>query len=69
MREIHFYKTASGNCPVEEFLKLLSAKQAKKVTWVLSLVEELPSIPVKYFKKRNYSGAPHLYPFVSSRIA
>ena len=51
MREIHFYKTASGNCPVEEFLKLLSAKQAKKVTWVLSLVEELPSIPVKYFKK------------------
>jgi hypothetical protein len=49
MREILFYKTASGNCPVEEFLKLLSAKQAKKVTWVLSLVEELPSIPVKYF--------------------
>ena len=51
MREIHFYKTASGNCQVEEFLESLSAKQAKKVTWVLSLIEELPSIPGKYFKK------------------
>lgn len=51
MREILFYKTESGKCPVEEFLESLTAKQAQKVTWVLSLVEELPSIPSKYFKK------------------
>ena len=51
MREIHFYTTASGNCPVEDFLESLSAKQAKKVTWVLSLIEDLSSIPSKYFKK------------------
>jgi phage-related protein len=51
MREILFYKTGSGKCPVEEFLESLPAKQARKVTWVLSLVEELPSIPSKYFKK------------------
>jgi len=51
MRKILFYKTASGNCPVENFLESLSAKQAKKITWILSLIEELSSIPVKYFKK------------------
>ncbi len=51
MREIFFYKTESGKCPVEDFLESLSAKQVQKVTWVLSLVEELPSIPAKYFKK------------------
>jgi phage-related protein len=51
MREIKFYKTASGKCPVEEFLETLSAKQAQKVTWVLRVIEELPSIPTKYLKK------------------
>lgn len=51
MREIQFYKTESGKCPVEEFLESLTAKQTQKVTWVLSLIEELPSIPSKYFKK------------------
>jgi phage-related protein len=51
MREIKFYKTASGKCPVEEFLETLSAKQAQKVTWVLRVIEDLPSIPVKYLKK------------------
>ena len=67
MREIFFYKTESGKCPVEDFLESLSSKQAQKVTWVLSLIEELPKIPNKYFKKLvgtddlwevrvNYSG-------------
>lgn len=67
MREILFYKTESGKCPVEDFLESLSSKQAQKVTWVLSLIEELPTIPSKYFKKLvstddlwevrvNYSG-------------
>ena len=51
MREIIFYRTASGKCPVEEFLDSLSAKEAQKVTWVLRLIEELPRIPKQYFKK------------------
>ncbi|WDN91024.1 hypothetical protein BuS5_03996 (plasmid) [Desulfosarcina sp. BuS5] len=51
MREILFYKTVSGKCPVEEFLESLTSKQAQKVTWILGLIEELPSIPSKYFKK------------------
>jgi len=50
-RHVVFYKTASGNCPVVEFLDLLSGKDAQKITWVLSLVEELNIIPKKYFKK------------------
>jgi len=51
VREIVFYRTESGNCPVEEFLDTLSSKQAQKVTWVMQLVEELEIVPVKYFKK------------------
>ncbi len=51
MREIIFYRTDSGKCPVEEFLDSLNAKEAQKVTWVLRLVEELPRIPSQYFKK------------------
>jgi len=51
MREIVFYETETGHCPVEEFLDSLSAKQAIKVTWVLRLIEELPVVPVNYFKK------------------
>ena len=51
MREILFYKTVSGKCPVEEFLESLTSKQAQKVTWVLGIIEELPSIPSKFLKK------------------
>jgi len=51
VKEIVFYRTASGNCPVEEFLDSLSSKQAQKVTWVMQLIEELEVVPVKYFKK------------------
>ena len=51
MREIIFYRTDSGKCPVEEFLDSLNAKEAQKVTWVLRLVEELPRVPSQYFKK------------------
>ncbi|WP_017294918.1 type II toxin-antitoxin system RelE/ParE family toxin [Geminocystis herdmanii] len=51
MRQIIFYRTSSGNCPIEDFLDSLSAKQAQKVIWVLKLVTELESIPIKYFKK------------------
>lgn len=51
MREVIFYMTASGKCPVEEFLDSLTGKQADKVTWTLSLVEELQIVPKQYFKK------------------
>ncbi|MBI5215275.1 MAG: type II toxin-antitoxin system RelE/ParE family toxin [Ignavibacteriae bacterium] len=51
MREIVFYKTRSGNSPVREFLDELPGKIAQKVTWVLSLIEELDSVPKQYLKK------------------
>ena len=51
MRSIIFYRTESGKCPVEEFLDSLAGKQAKKVTWVLRLIQELDVIPKQYFKK------------------
>ena len=50
-REVIFYETASGYCPVEEFLDSLAPKQAQKATWVLRLIEELPRIPSNYMKK------------------
>ena len=51
MREVHFYRTKAGHCPVEEFLDGLSGKQAQKVVWVLRLIEELETIPSQYLKK------------------
>jgi hypothetical protein len=51
MREIIFYRTSSGICPVEDFLNSLSGKQTQKVIWVLKLVRELELIPTKYLKK------------------
>jgi phage-related protein len=51
MREIQFYRTAGGDCPVEEFLDELGPKPAQKVAWVLKLVKELPLVPKQYFKK------------------
>jgi len=51
MRKILFYRTASGQNPIEDFLDSLSSKQAQKVTWVLKLVEVLERVPSIYFKK------------------
>ncbi|MFO8028586.1 MAG: type II toxin-antitoxin system RelE/ParE family toxin [Cyclonatronaceae bacterium] len=51
MRQIQFYKTHSGKSPVEEFLDALNAKQAKKVLWVLNLIESTNRVPREYFKK------------------
>lgn len=51
MREIIFYRTSSGKCPVEEFLDTLNDKQVEKVLWVLRLIKELEIIPKEYFKK------------------
>ncbi len=51
MKEIIFYRFESGKCPVEEFLDGLNAKQAQKVVWVLSIIEEFTKVPAKYLKK------------------
>jgi phage-related protein len=51
VREIIFYETAEGNNPIKRFLDKLDAKQVKKVTWTLQLVEEQEIVPSKYFKK------------------
>jgi phage-related protein len=51
VREVHFYRTESGDCPVEEFLDALTGKQAQKIVWVLRLVEQLDPVPSQYLKK------------------
>ncbi len=51
MKKIIFYKTDSGNSPVQEFIDSLSDKQAKKVAWVLRLVRDIRNLPTTYFKK------------------
>ena len=50
-RNIIFYRTETGKCPVEEFLESLKPKEAQKVSWVLRLIQELDKIPSQYFKK------------------
>lgn len=50
-REVQFYRTIAGRCQVEAFLDSLSSRQAQKVVWVMSLIEELDVLPVRYFKK------------------
>ena len=51
MRTITFYENSSGQRPVEEFLDSLTDQQARKVTWVMRLVEQLQLVPRQYFKK------------------
>ena len=51
MKEIVFYKLSSGKSPVEAFLDSLSSKEAQKVTWVLTLIEELEQVSTKYYKQ------------------
>lgn len=50
-KTVLFYKSAEGKCPIQEFLDSLPGKVAQKVTWVLSLLEDLDSVPSSYFKK------------------
>jgi len=50
-RTVIFYKTADGKCPIQGFLDSLPAKAARKVTWVLNLLEDLDVVPSTYFKK------------------
>jgi len=51
VREVQFYRTRAGRCPGEEFLDSLNGRQAQKVAWVLSIIEELERVPARYFKK------------------
>jgi phage-related protein len=51
MRHVEFFRDSSGNSPVEEFLDRLSAKDARKVTWVLKLIEDMDIVPAIYFRK------------------
>jgi len=51
MREIIFYRTEDGKCPIAEFLDSLDSKQAKRVTWVMQVIEELDQVPTTYLKK------------------
>ena len=50
-RELRFYRTESGHCPIERFIDSLTGQQARKIAWVLNLIEELDLIPTRYFKK------------------
>ena len=51
MKEIIFYKTSSGKSPIEDFLDSLSSKEAQKVTWVLSLIEDMETVSTKFYKQ------------------
>ena len=51
IRDVKFYKTIDGYCPVQEFIDGLSGKAAQKVTWTLALLEALETLPTTYFKK------------------
>jgi hypothetical protein len=51
MHVIKFYRTESGNCPVEDFLKELPDKQSKKIAWTLRVVRDLEQVPAQYLKK------------------
>jgi phage-related protein len=51
MREILFFKRTDGTSPVEEFIDSLSDKQARKIAWVLRLIEDMDIIPPQYWKK------------------
>ena len=50
-RNIVFYRTESGKCPVEEFLDSLPPKEAQKVAWVFRVIQELDKVPSQFFKK------------------
>jgi len=51
MKTISFYKTSSGNCPIESHFDTLTDAQVTKVTWVLRLIRETEYISTRYFKK------------------
>jgi phage-related protein len=51
MKEIVFFRTRDGKCPVEEFFDALADAQGKKVAWVLRIIRDINPIPAQYLKK------------------
>ncbi len=51
MRQIQFYTTSTGRCPVQEELDDLPDKTVQKIAWVLRVVRDLDHVPANYFKK------------------
>lgn len=51
MLEVDFYKTSNGKRPVAQYIDSLSPKQAKKVAWVLNLIESMNQVPTDYLTK------------------
>ena len=51
MKQIRFYTTATGRCPVQEHLDELPDKTVQKIAWVLRAVRDLEYVPVNYLKK------------------
>jgi hypothetical protein len=44
-REVIFYTTDTGKCPVEEFLDSLEMVVVKKIAWTLRIIEEIDFVP------------------------
>ena len=51
-RAVVFYRTSSG-CPFENFLDSLPGYAVQKITWVLSVIEELDNTVELFFKKAD----------------
>ena len=51
MKQIRFYTTTTGRCPVQEHLDELPDKAVQKVAWVLRVVRDLERVPANYLKK------------------
>lgn len=55
-RRIVFYRTRTGQCPLEEFLDSLPAREAKRIVWLLGLIRDLDKVPENYLKKLKGTG-------------
>lgn len=56
MREIEFYRTASGRCPVQEFIHALPGDAADRVANALEATREMERVPERYLKKLSGTG-------------
>jgi len=51
VREIQFYRTEKGRCPVEELLEDLDDRTLAKIVAIFKLIETQDRVPSQYFKK------------------
>jgi phage-related protein len=56
MRDVEFYVTVSGRCPVLDFIEALPEKQGRKVLRVLDAVRQTEMVPAQYLKKLKGTG-------------